>query len=107
MWPAARFRGVRNRVRGVLKRRFHLQDVHYIEFTKGTKRDQPDAAAEDKVPTATYRGKRRCVNQATPNPADVLLSTREHHFIDETAEIIKSQASSPIPWEPRVEQRRI
>jgi hypothetical protein len=31
---------------------------------KGTKRDQPDAAAGGKVPTATYRHKRRCVNQA-------------------------------------------
>ena len=48
---------------------------------KGTKRDQPDAAAGGKVPTATYRHMRRCVNQAGP----------------ETAEITKPQAFSPIP----------
>src|SRR2546423_1567506 len=75
---------------GVLKRRFHLQDVHCVEFTKDTKRDRPDAAVEDKeVPTATYRGKRRRVNQAGPNTADALLPTMGHHFIDETAEIIQ------------------
>jgi hypothetical protein len=74
---------------GVLKRRFHLQDVHCVEFTKDTKRDRPDAAVEDKeVPTATYRGKRRRVNQAGQNTADTLLLIMGHHFIDETAEII-------------------
>jgi hypothetical protein len=70
-------------------------------------RDRPDAAAEDKVPTATYRGKRRCVSQAGANPVDTLLPTMGYRFIYETAEVIKSQAFSPIPREPRVEQRRI
>ena len=46
-----------------------------------TKRDRPNAAAGGKVPTATYRRKRRCVNPAG----------------SETAEITKPQAFSPIP----------
>jgi hypothetical protein len=58
---------------------------------KGTKRDQPDAAAGGKVPITTYRRKRRCVNPAGP----------------ETAEITKPQAFSPIPRELRVKQGRI
>jgi hypothetical protein len=87
---------------GVLKRQFHLQSVHRVVYTNGTKRDRPDAAAEDKVPTAPYRCKRRCVNQAGPNPADALLSTMGHCFIDETAEIIKPQAFSRIPRGLRV-----
>jgi hypothetical protein len=58
---------------------------------KGTKRDQPDAAAGGRGPTATYRRKRRCVNPAGP----------------ETVEITKPQAFSPISREPRVEQGRI
>jgi hypothetical protein len=58
---------------------------------EGTKRGRPDAAAGGKVPTATYRRKRRCVNPARP----------------ETVEITKPQALSPIPREPRVEQKRI
>ena len=92
---------------GVLKRRFHLQDVHCVEFTKGIKRDRSDYAAEDQVPTATDGDKRRCVNQAGPNRADGLHPTMGHHFIDETVEIIKSQAFSPTPQEPKVVQRRI
>src|SRR2546423_3205214 len=58
---------------------------------KGTKRDRLDAAAGGKVPTATYRRKRRCVNPAG----------------SETAEIIKPQAFSPIPREPRAKQGKI
>ena len=58
---------------------------------EGTKRGRPDAAAGAKLPTATYRRKRRCVNPAGP----------------ETVEITKPQAFSPIPREPRVEQERI
>ena len=58
---------------------------------KGTKRVRPDAAVGGEVPTATYRRKRRCANLGGP----------------ETAEITKPQAFSPIPREPRVEQRRI
>ena len=38
---------------------------------KGTKRDQPDAAAGGEVPTATCRRKRRCVNQAGPETAEI------------------------------------
>ena len=59
------------------------------------------------MPTATYQGKRRCMSQAGPNPADALLPTMEHHFINETVEIIKSQAFSPTPREPRLKQRRV
>jgi hypothetical protein len=59
---------------------------------KGTKRDRPDTAAGGaRCLTATYRHKRRCVNQAGP----------------ETAEITKPQAFSPTPRGPRVEQGRI
>ena len=54
---------------------------------KGVKRDRPDAVAGGKVPIATYRYKRRCVNQAG----------------SEVAEITKSQVFSPIPRGPRVE----
>ena len=43
---------------GVLKRQFHFQGVHSVEYTKGTKRDRPDATAGAKVPTAPYRRKR-------------------------------------------------
>jgi hypothetical protein len=58
---------------------------------KGTKRGRPDAAAGGKVPTATYRRKRRYVNPAGP----------------EIVEITKPRAFSPIPWELRVKQGRI
>jgi hypothetical protein len=59
--------------KGVLKRRFRLQDIYYVEYTKGTKRNRPDAAAADKMPTATYRRLRRYVNQAGLNPVNALF----------------------------------
>jgi hypothetical protein len=96
VWQAARFHGVQSRGRAYSSDSFTFK-ASTVVYTKGTKRDRPDAAAEDKVPTAPYRCKRRCVNQAGPNPADALLSTMGHCFIDETAEIIKPQAFSRIP----------
>src|SRR2546423_1036600 len=92
---------------GVLKRQFHFQGVHSVEYTKGTKRDRPDATAGDKVPTAPIDASVPCMNRVRPNPADTLLSTMGYCFIDETAEITKPQAFSSIPREPRVAQRRI
>lgn len=92
---------------GMVKRRVHLQDVHCTESTKGPKRDRPDAAAEDEVRTATYRRKRRRVNQAGPNLAIALLPIMRHRSIDDTEGIIKTQVLSLIPPKPRVEQRGI
>jgi hypothetical protein len=75
----ARFGGVRNRGRACS-----------ID-PRGLREAGPTLQRGGKVPTATYRRKRRCVNPAGP----------------ETVEIIKRQAFSPIPREPRVEQERI
>jgi hypothetical protein len=90
---------------GALKRRFHLQDIHCVEFSKGTKRSPPDAAAEDTRTSVNYRGKRRCVNQTGPKPDKALLPTTGYHFIDETVETIKSRPFSPVPLGETVVQK--
>jgi hypothetical protein len=101
-----RFHRVQNRGKACLSEQFHLQGVHSVEYTKGTKRPRPDAAARDKAPSAPYRRKRPCVNRAGVNPADALLPTMGHCFIDETAEIIKTSGlqSDPSGTKSRAEK---
>lgn len=81
---------------GALKRRFHLQEVHCAEFNKGIKRDRHNAAAGDEGPSITYRAKRRCVHQGSPDAENALFATMEYHFIDERVETIKSQSLNPV-----------
>jgi hypothetical protein len=97
---------------GALKRRFHLQDVHCAEFNKGIKRDRHNAAAEDEGPSITYRAKRRCVHQGSPDAENALFATMEYHFIDERVETIKitvfepgrSRENSRSEEQPRVDE---
>jgi hypothetical protein len=92
--------------KGVLRRRFHLQDGHCVEFSQGTKRDRPDIAAGDKGTSIISHGKRRCVNQASPNLDKALLPTAGCHFINETVETIKSRSLSQTPQGETLVQRK-
>jgi hypothetical protein len=107
VWGAVRFPAVRNRARGLLGDVFTCKVSTASSLPRGLRETGPALQWEDKVPIDPYRRKRRRVNWAAPNPADAPLPTMGHRFSDETAEISKPQALSPIPRESRGEQRRI
>jgi hypothetical protein len=89
----------------VLRRRFHLQDVHCTKFTKGIKRGQQDSTAEGTGVIANCKRERRTVDQDGLSPADASSPTVRYEFVDETVETTKSQASGPIPWRERGKRR--
>lgn len=78
------------------KRRFHLQDVHCIEFPKGTKRCRSEAETEIKAENDTDGTKKpRRSNKPDADMREASPPKMKYEFVNENVRTVKSKATNP------------